>query len=124
MRQTMAQLLQHWPVGAIDPVAGGALFVGSGDAVGAATSGREWGREATFGRLDIPSSRSGYGTVATPLPNGLRAAVALIPGVDEGSISVVTPAARHLPEPVQRAARPGDALQAELGQRPCFDAGA
>ena len=32
-----------------DPVAGGAVFAGSGDAVGAATSGGEGAGEATFG---------------------------------------------------------------------------
>ena len=32
-----------------DPVAGGALFAGSGDAVGEATSGDEGAGEATFG---------------------------------------------------------------------------
>lgn len=53
----------------------------------------------------------------------VSAAVALIPGVDEGSISVVT-ARRHVTSqsPSSDLPRRVDALQAETGEGPCLDA--
>ncbi len=72
---------------------------------------------------EVSRSLAGFDSPATTLEGIVGAAIELIPGVDEGSISLVLGRRRVFSEaPSGKLPRTVDALQEETGQGPCLDA--
>ncbi|WP_375430019.1 GAF and ANTAR domain-containing protein [uncultured Friedmanniella sp.] len=72
---------------------------------------------------EIARSMQGHGDTHALLDDIVSAAVSLIPGVDEGSVSIVTDRRTITPQnPSGELPRIVDALQSETGEGPCLDA--